>query len=842
MPDEMDGGGVSGIPSEELEAFRRFQRFMQRQPTPSSRTTRGRREESEEEDGDGKGGAPGPPPSWDGSGVCEDYLIKAKLWIATTKSKPRMRGALLLKALSGTPFETFKHYAQDSAWLSDPKGAEKLLEDMNRPEHYGDDRQEHMLTAMSRITFHMRRSKGEHWREYFARWETAIRKVHEHKIKLPEAYEGFLLINGLQLADSEVKALLNYSRGDISPAAIKEWLRKSESRLNAQELGKDKDTGKKPAAVYFAEDEQGTGSYEREIHNDLDELELHEGEHLTEDDIIEESEAAEVLATMIQQKKKTTFAQSQQKKKEKELGRGYSGGGGGPRGGMKSFRGEFRGRLSIEEIKSKTRCKSCGQVGHWHRDAECPNKNKGSSSNHANESHYLANQPGSQEAFFVGYTETRYDEKEQIIEDKTSGTMTTERAMGHHDQSAFCAARELPVEEDTILLAQDHSTSAEYVPGVSNHLSTLHDLFFFEQQVSSHTPKSKDPCHDFTCATIDTGCQRLAIGRETLHRYAGQLPGKLEVLIYPDVNRFRSVHGTSGTTHSAAVPCSLGVNGSYLKPAIFDEGIGREAPFLISLSFMRYCNATITLDTHMGYGLKLGETHVACHIGPTGALRVPLQQFTTRMIQKLRDARDEVLGHDLEFEILSLNAPTTGATTSSSPSASRHLPAGERDQVPGGHAAGTQASSWRGDAAREPVRPQLGAHDAEALGPPPTGEHLLLPVPPDGRRGSSSLRGEDDSHDAYTIHHPTTCSSRSRSCRSEKYQVGNFSSGSHRSVAAIWRADCISVGSRGATTIGRSGGVPGRSTTNAQRSGGHRSSPSASSHPRTRRIWSRRHS
>jgi len=36
---------------------------------------------------------------------------------------------------------------------------------MNKPEFYGDDQQEHMLTALSRITYHMKRGKSETWRE-----------------------------------------------------------------------------------------------------------------------------------------------------------------------------------------------------------------------------------------------------------------------------------------------------------------------------------------------------------------------------------------------------------------------------------------------------------------------------------------------------------------------------------------------------------------------------------------------------------------------------------------------------------------------------------------------------
>lgn len=73
----------------------------------------------------------------------EDFHIKAKLWLATTKVKPKARGPLILKSLTGAPFEHYKHLAKNGAWLADPRNAESLLEDMNRPENYGDDRQEH---------------------------------------------------------------------------------------------------------------------------------------------------------------------------------------------------------------------------------------------------------------------------------------------------------------------------------------------------------------------------------------------------------------------------------------------------------------------------------------------------------------------------------------------------------------------------------------------------------------------------------------------------------------------------------------------------------------------------
>ena len=162
----------------------------------------------------------------------EDYYIKAKLWLATTKARGKARGPLLLKSLSSTPFETFKHLAKDIGWLNDARGAERLLEEMNKPEFYGDDQQEHMLTALSRITYHMKRGKNESWREFFSRWDVALRRVHDHKISLPEEYEGFLMINGLQLTEMETKNMLNFTHGCIRPRSIKEWLRKNETKLS----------------------------------------------------------------------------------------------------------------------------------------------------------------------------------------------------------------------------------------------------------------------------------------------------------------------------------------------------------------------------------------------------------------------------------------------------------------------------------------------------------------------------------------------------------------------------------------------------------------------------------
>ena len=41
--------------------------------------------------------------------------MKVKLWTAT-KTRPKLRGLMILQRLSGQTFQAFKHWAKDLAW------------------------------------------------------------------------------------------------------------------------------------------------------------------------------------------------------------------------------------------------------------------------------------------------------------------------------------------------------------------------------------------------------------------------------------------------------------------------------------------------------------------------------------------------------------------------------------------------------------------------------------------------------------------------------------------------------------------------------------------------------
>ena len=623
---------------QEYEEFRRWLRLRDRQGGWSDRRTRPPRRRDDEDDDDGGNDFrtnAGPPPAWDGS-QCpfEDYLIRARLWISTTKAKARTRGPLLLKALSDTPFQDFKHLAKDPAWLSNPDNAEALLKKMDSPEYYGDDQDEHLLASLARITYHLKRQKSETARQFLGRWEAAERKVQEHKVILPSLYRGFLMINALGLSDAEIKVLLTFTHGSIEPKDIKTWLRKHETKLQAGQLGNEvASKNKTAAAVHVIEQDEIEENPEDE---ELGAMEAMLADLAEEDSApqepgyFEEDEAAEILAMMIKEKRKT-YTQSAQIKKDKELGRGYRQGAGNAN--FRDRAGPIRPgtyKLSIAELKQRTRCKRCNKFGHWHR--ECPNPPAaGSSRDSQKETHLLEiDLEPYEDSLFCHYLEAEDHQGPHPESELTSDILS--RSL---EPKGYGKGR-------SVFDIDLHTSELDYMPG------RVYDVWYGGSL-------SYD---DDACATIDTGCQRTAIGSETLKRMKPFWPPDLQWYQQNEVNKFRSVHGVSQTNHNAVIPCSVGRRGCYMKPAVFTEGHSKHAPFLISLRFLMQSGAIISLkDQQPTLFLTKHKSKLPLHVGPSGALRVPLNQFTPIMMEALRKSERALTGGQHgEFEVLNLSS------------------------------------------------------------------------------------------------------------------------------------------------------------------------------------------
>ena len=123
-------------------------------------------------------------------------------------------------------------------------------------------------------------------------------------------------------------------------------------------------------------------------------------------------------------------------------------------------------------------------------------------------------------------------------------------------------------------------------------VSRRKDLDMFWTNNRNHE-KIPETAQDELCATVDRGCQRMAIGLETLRKLNAALPRGLQTHLVPQEYCFRSVHGTSTTKSVAVIPNQSWSSGE--SPAIFESKESCHAPFLISLPFLMRCKAIIYL-------------------------------------------------------------------------------------------------------------------------------------------------------------------------------------------------------------------------------------------------------
>ena len=596
----------------------------------------------------------GPPPEWDGVEVdFKDYKLKAKIWLRTTRTPAHARGPLLLKNLSKGPWEDLKFLASDESWLSDPANGNRLIDLMDSREFYGEEKRESMLAACSRLTFHLKRQRGESARSFMTRWDTAERKVREHEVKLPPEFLGFLMVNALQLDSEKTKLLLNYTKGALTVADVKEWLRIHETDLDLSHLGTEKKKSQSTSNYLLDFDNaseiqlmDATEYAETESTEPTEILmaavaDLEDEESVDPEVILTEGETKEILMTMIKdgkgKGKGRSYAGALKAKKNRDLARGFGAG----RDGMLRP-GTYE--VSISELKKRTKCNKCGQVGHWAR--ECSSQGRRSTSSQGGSSDSGRSGPKPKEVNFLS---------QDLVPESEFFFLTSD-----------------PIEEGNEGERQPVFYDGRNGSDLSDDYSWLSRDYM--QRPQPHPCFHIDTCYDLACATIDTGCQRMAIGLNTLLTIIQTQPSELPVTYQDELHQFRSVHQVSCTHRLACIPCSLGPKGCILRPALFEEQSSADAPFLLSLPFLLHCRATLILDEQQGLSLisrKFGFK-VQCFLGPTGALRIPIQQFTREMIQTLSQ---QVSTDSREYELLR----TEHCSTTLHPGPRFSAPTGQED-------------------------------------------------------------------------------------------------------------------------------------------------------------------
>eukprot|EP00435_Cladocopium_sp_Y103_P073835 s52_g45.t1 len=354
----------------------------------SSQPMSGNRSMSSQSNTESKKGSIGPPPSYDGSrepGAFEEFRIRAKLWLFTTNIECRARGPRLLQALTGKAFESVKHLIDDQTWLDAQDNGDQLLELLSKPEYYGKEELESLYHAMYKLFFSELRKDDDDLPAFRSRFEQAVRKVTKHKVQLPPEALGFLFLKQAKISGESLERLITLTKGDLKFDSVVDGLRRLKMRLldgEESKCVKNRHLWVQEQVMDRDDDVQSSMHASGEGHDD-DDVELIEqtladldAEEAAADEITEEG-AREILMTLIKQKiskpVNMSYRQVQQQKKEVRNSRGYR-----PINVQNQNHGSSGMRRDLQQLKAVTRCKSCGELGHWHR--ECPRKNMSTSS------------------------------------------------------------------------------------------------------------------------------------------------------------------------------------------------------------------------------------------------------------------------------------------------------------------------------------------------------------------------------------------------------------------------------------------------------------------------------
>lgn len=102
---------------------------------------------------------------------------------------------------------------------------------------------------------------------------------------------------------------------------------------------------------------------------------------------------------------------------------------------------------------------------------------------------------------------------------------------------------------------------------------------------------SQDPTE---FCVLDTGCQRSAVGSQTLALIIKALPAGMQVQYERQSFQFRGVGGNTHTSHVAKIPICLGKRPSVIRAAVLEEP--SDAPLLISLPILQALGSIIDMN------------------------------------------------------------------------------------------------------------------------------------------------------------------------------------------------------------------------------------------------------